>query len=112
MEIDTVGERLLDYFRDNNIPISEVATKTGIRYDTLQQILHGRVKSMGVDNFAIIWKAYTDIDGWYMLTGQHREQYSHETSRALVEELQYFQSFLNTAVDKRVSAIQKADAGQ
>lgn len=111
MEVDTVGERLMEYFRDNNIPISQVATETGIRYDTLQQILHGRVKSMGVDNFAIIWQAYPDIDGWYMLTGQHRGYHSHETSLALVEELQYFQSFMNTAVDKRVNAIQKADAG-
>lgn len=111
MEIDTVGERLLDYFRDNNIPISEVATKTGIRYDTLQQILHGRVKSMGVDNFAIIWKAYPDINGWYMLTGQNRE-HSSETSLALVDELQYLQSFINTAVNKRVNAIQQAGTGQ
>jgi hypothetical protein len=111
MEVDTVGERLMDFFRDNNTPISQVATQTGIRYDTLQQMLHGRVKSMGVDNFAIIWKAYPDIDGWYMLTGLHRQQYSHESARALVEELQYFQTFIDSAINKRVQAIQDADAG-
>lgn len=99
MALDTIAERLGYYFSSSRITVAQVSRDTGIQYDTLQQILQGRVKAMGVDKFAAIWKAYPDLDAWYIITG---EQGGGDAQRAAalttVEELRHFRDSLDRRI--------------
>lgn len=70
MAESTISARLRDHFASKRVTMQQVSDASGIHYDTLQQILSGKVKAMGVDKFAAIWRAYPDLDGWHILTGQ------------------------------------------
>lgn len=72
MAESTMSTRLRDYFSQKRLTMQQVSYASGIQYDTLQQILSGKVKAMGVDKFAAIWQAYPDLDAWHILTGQLR----------------------------------------
>ena len=70
MADQTISIRLREAFDQKRLTLRQVSTDTGIGYNTLQQIMSGKVNAMGVDKFASIWLAYPDLDGWHILTGQ------------------------------------------
>lgn len=70
MTEQTIPFRLREAFTQRRLTLKQVSTDTGIGYDTLQQIMSGKVRAMGVDKFASIWLAYPDLDGWHILTGE------------------------------------------
>jgi hypothetical protein len=70
MTEQTISGRLVIELGLKGISVAQVSRDTGIQYDTLHQILSGKVKAMGVDKFAAIWQAYPSLDAWHILTGQ------------------------------------------
>lgn len=70
MATQTITTRLREAFDQKRLTLRQVSTDTGIGYNTLQQIMSGKVKAMGVDKFAAIWLAYPGLDGWHILTGE------------------------------------------
>ncbi|GAB3225696.1 hypothetical protein [Spirosoma arcticum] len=106
MEELTVSERLQAYFAGRSLSMAQVSRETGIQYDTLQQILYGRVKSMGIDKFTAIWQTYPDIDGWYVLTGlpslRDRQQVAALTT---VEQLIALKTEIIQSIDSRIQQL-------
>lgn len=69
MAEQSINTRLRDAFTKRRLTLKRVSLDTGIGYNTLQQIMSGKVQAMGVDKFAAIWRAYPDLDGKFILTG-------------------------------------------
>ena len=65
-----ISTRLREAFDQKRLTFRQVSTDTGIGYNTLQQIMSGKVKAMGVDKFAAIWLAYPDLGCLAHLNGQ------------------------------------------
>jgi DNA-binding Xre family transcriptional regulator len=105
MAQETIAERLQTYFINKHIKVAQVSRETGIQYDSLQQILSGKVKAMGVDKFAAIWKVFPDLDAWYILTGEATEHQRQVTTMTTVEQLKQFKADIDQALDKRIQEL-------
>ena len=101
----TVAKRLQMYFETKRLSMAQVSRDTGIQYDTLQQILYGRVKAMGVDKFAAIWQAYPDLDAWHILTGESINNSQRLTALTTVEELISFKHEVVQSLDRRIQEL-------
>ncbi|OIN56318.1 hypothetical protein [Arsenicibacter rosenii] len=103
MAASTIAERLYAYMLKNRITIAQASRDTGIQYDTLQQILYGRVKAMGVDKFAAIWQAYPDLDAWHVLTGTGTGE--KIDSVVTIERLKELRDEVIRSFDKRIEEL-------
>lgn len=83
MAEQTITTRLRDAFTKRRLTLRQVSADTGIGYSALQQIASGKVQAMGVDKFAAIWRAYPDLDGRYILTGEIGANPCAEVERVL-----------------------------
>ena len=83
MSSDTINGRLATALNEQRLTIKQVQKDTGINYDTLQKALSGKIKAMGVDNFAAIWQAYPSLDGWHILTGKRSTSPNAEAENKL-----------------------------
>ncbi|GAB3949520.1 hypothetical protein GCM10028805_25890 [Spirosoma harenae] len=102
----TISERLQEYFASKRLSNAQVSRDAGIQYDTLQQILSGKVKAMGVDKFAAIWKVYPDIDAWHILTGEQKSSAPLSSNLTTVEQLLAFKAEMNESLDRRIQELE------
>lgn len=105
MARETIADRIQSYFISKHIKIAQVSRETGIQYDSLQQILSGKVKAMGVDKFAAIWKTYPDLDAWFILTGERTHDKQRAVELSTVEELRAFKTEIDETIDRRIEKL-------